>query len=114
MSADLCEAVALEAPNAASYMEGFEDHDVSSMAFHSSASSASTLPRRRQQGEEEGTASTSTKGRPIHIIAIGKSQRFWAHPVKGQPRWERIRKREKARMAGELFEGKELLLYQDK
>ena len=114
MSADLCEAVALEAPNASSYMEGFEDHDVTSMAFHSSASSASTLRRRQQQGGEEGTASTSTKGRPIHIIAIGKSQRFWAHPVKGQPRWERIRKREKARMAGELFEGKELLLYQDK
>lgn len=87
MSLDLCEVVAMEAPQAASYMAGFEDHDVSSMAFHSS--------------------------RPIHLIAISKSHRFWEHPVKGQPRWERIRKRETARMAGVPFEGKVLRLYQD-
>ena len=118
MSADLCQAVALEAPTASSYIEGFEDHDVTSMVFHHSASSSSITKRQQQQQQKDkgdGSARTAaaTKGRPIHIMAIGKSQRFWAHPVKGQPRWERIRNREKARMAGERFDGKELLLYHD-
>lgn len=93
MSLDLCRVVSHEAPTAGSrlapggYLEGHEDHDVSSMAFRSS--------------------------NPIHVFAIGKSQRFWEHPVKGQPRWDRIRVRELARMAGEVFEGKQLRLYRD-
>jgi hypothetical protein len=88
MSLDLCKVVANEAPKAGRYMEGHEDHDTSSMAFHSP--------------------------HPIHLLTIGKSQRFWEHPVKGQPRWERIRKRELARVAGEVFENKQLRLYLEK
>lgn len=85
MSYDMCQVVAEEAQKAKMYMEGHEDHDVSSMAFHSP--------------------------RPVHLMTISKSQRFWEHPVKGQPRWERIRKRELARMGGALFEGKRLRVY---
>lgn len=87
MSLDMCEVVAREALNSTSYVEGFEDHDVSSMAFHSK--------------------------RPVHLMTIGKSQRFWEHPVKGLPRWRRIRQRELGRMARTPFEGKVLRLYQD-
>ena len=93
MTLDLCRVVATEASVAPTkiapggYLEGHEDHDVSSMMFQSST--------------------------PIHLLTIGKSQRFWEHPVKGQPRWERILKREEARMKGELFEGKQLRLYFD-
>ena len=93
MTLDLCRVVASEASVAATkiapggYLEGHEDHDVSSMLFQSPT--------------------------PIHLFTIGKSHRFWEHPVKGQPRWERILKREEARMKGELFEGKQLRLYLD-
>lgn len=91
MSLDLCKFVSAEAPYSkiriekGGYIEGHEDHDVSGMVFHSPT--------------------------PIHMITIGKSQRFWEHPVKGQPRWERIKKRETARMKGALFEGKKLRFY---
>ena len=91
MSYDLCKFVAQEAPfskirvGEGGYLEGHEDHDVSSMVFHSPT--------------------------PVHLITIGKSQRFWEHPVKGEPRWKRIVKRETARMAGEKFEGRTLRLY---
>ena len=94
LTLDLCRVVAHEASVASTriapggYLEGHEDHDVSSMMFLASAT-------------------------PIHLWTIGKSQRFWEHPVKGQPRWDRIRKRELARMNGELFEGKQLRLYLD-
>lgn len=94
LSLDLCKVVAQEAPLAASriapggYLEGHEDHDVLSMAFRASK-------------------------QPIHLMTIGKSQRFWEHPVKGQPRWDRIRVREVARMSNQVFEGKELRLYLD-
>mmetsp|Transcript_117452 Transcript_117452/g.339571 ORF Transcript_117452/g.339571 Transcript_117452/m.339571 type:complete len:352 (+) Transcript_117452:234-1289(+) len=88
MSRDLCDKVIQEAPVSAHYTEGHEDHDVSSMVYFDS-------------------------DRPVHLMAIGKSQRFWEHPVKGQPRWERIRKREIARMQGAPFENKELRLYMD-
>jgi hypothetical protein len=93
MSLDMCKVVSEEATKAGSriapggYLVGHEDHDVSSMAFHSP--------------------------HPIHLLTIGKSQRFWEHPVKGQPRWDRIRKRELARVAAEVFENKQLLLYLD-
>jgi hypothetical protein len=91
MSYDLCKFVAEEAPfsktriGKGGYIEGHEDHDVSAMVFHSPT--------------------------PVHMITIGKSQRFWEHPVKGQPRWTRIEKRERARMNRQLFEGKRLRLY---
>ena len=64
----------------ARYLEGHEDHDISSMAFHSS--------------------------RPIQLIVISQSQRYWEHPVKGTKRWERIWDRETSRMNGVPFEGK--------
>jgi hypothetical protein len=48
---------------------------------------------------------------PIHLVTIGKSQRFWEHPVKGEPRWWRIVERETARMAGKKFEGRILRVY---
>ena len=91
MSYDLCKFVAQEAPFAKTrigkggYLEGHEDHDVSAMVYHSPT--------------------------PIHMITIGKSQRFWEHPVKGQPRWVRIEKRERARMNQQIFEGKLLRIY---
>ncbi|KAL3910693.1 MAG: hypothetical protein SGILL_007594, partial [Bacillariaceae sp.] len=91
MSYDLCKFVAEEAPfsktriGKGGYLEGHEDHDVSAMVYHSPT--------------------------PIHMITIGKSQRFWEHPVKGQPRWVRIEKRERARMNQQIFEGKLLRIY---
>ena len=85
MSADLAAAVAREAPNSRGYVEGHEDHDISAMAFHAPD--------------------------PVHMITIAKYQRFWEHPVKGEPRWRRIWARESARMSGQLFEGKELKIY---
>jgi hypothetical protein len=91
LSRDLCQFVVEEAPFAdkrigpGGYLEGHEDHDVSAMAWHSPT--------------------------PLHVITIGKSQRFWEHPVKGQPRWIRIEKRERARMEQKMFEGKKLRLY---
>jgi len=94
MSRDLCQFVVDEAPFAdkrigpGGYLEGHEDHDVSSMAWHSPT--------------------------PLHMITIGKSQRFWEHPVKGQPRWNRIEKRERARVEQKLFEGKKLRLFSEK
>ena len=66
--------------NKCTYCEGHEDHDISAMAFHSP--------------------------HPIKLMVIGRSHRFWEHPVKGEPRWRRIWARETARMAGTPFEGK--------
>jgi hypothetical protein len=80
MSTDLAKFVGQEAKNAKPYCEGHEDHDISAMAFHSTT--------------------------PIHMIPISRKQRFWEHPVKGEPRWVRIWKRETARMSGQPFEGK--------
>lgn len=91
LSYDLCQFVAREAPLAkhrvakGGYLEYHEDHDIGSMVFHSPT--------------------------PIHLLTINKSQRFWEHPVKGEPRWNRIVRREMARMAGEKFEGRVLRLY---
>jgi len=103
LSLDLAEWVVQEAPNCPpknpfdlanlptsqrkfrGYKEGHEDHDLSSIAIKSP--------------------------KPITMITIGKTQRFWEHPVKGQPRWERIVRRETARMKGEVFEGKRLRIY---
>lgn len=61
-----------------SYLEGHEDHDIAAMVAHSSE--------------------------PVHMITVPRSQRFWEHPVKGQPRWKRIWSREVARMEGKRFE----------
>jgi hypothetical protein len=81
MSTDLAKFVGQEAlENKCSYCEGHEDHDISAMAFHSPD--------------------------PIKLLVIGRKQRFWEHPVKGEPRWKRILAREQARMAGLPFEGK--------
>ena len=66
--------------NATTYLEGHEDHDISAMVFHSPE--------------------------PVHLITVGKKQRFWEHPVKGEPRWRRIWHREVARSEGRPFEGK--------
>jgi len=91
MSTDLAEFVAGEAPfsrfrvAAGGYLEGHEDHDVSAMAYHSP--------------------------KPINLITVGKSQRFWEHPVKGAPRYLKIVKRETYRMNGTMYEGKILDLY---
>lgn len=91
MSYDLCKFVAHEAPFSrmriapGGYLEGHEDHDVSAMVLHSPT--------------------------PVHMITIGKSQRFWEHPVKGEPRWKRVAYREKLRMLGKKFEGRTLRLY---
>jgi hypothetical protein len=85
LSHDLAAAVAKEAPNSRSYTEDTEDHDISAMAFHTPI--------------------------PVHMIVISRSQRFWEHPVKGEPRWKRIWKRESSRMQGIPFEGKQLLVY---
>jgi hypothetical protein len=91
LSLDLCQFVSAEAPfsrtriGQGGYLESHEDHDISAMVFHSPT--------------------------PVHMVTIGKSQRFWEHPVKGQPRWDRIRLREQARVAGTIFEGKHLRLY---
>jgi hypothetical protein len=80
LSRDLATFVAKEAVNSRRYVEGHEDHDISTMAFHSPL--------------------------PIHLVTVSKSQRFWEHPVKGEARWQRIWEREQARMAGIPFEGK--------
>jgi len=85
LSRDLAEFVAEEAPFSKPYQEGHEDHDVSAMAFHSPT--------------------------PIHLLTISKRQRFWEHPVKGEPRWRRVWSREVARMEGSQFEGRTLRLY---
>jgi len=61
------------------YMEGHEDHDIAAMVFHSPE--------------------------PVHLTTIRRKQRFWEHPVKGEPRWRRIWHREVARMEGRPFEG---------
>jgi len=81
MSTDLARFVGQEAlANKCSYCEGHEDHDISSMAFHSP--------------------------NPINLMVISRPQRFWEHPVKGGQRWKRILARESARMEGKPFEGK--------
>lgn len=81
MATDLAKFVGKEAlANNCSYCEGHEDHDISAMAFHSPE--------------------------PIKMVVIGRSHRFWEHPVKGEPRWKRILAREQARMSGQPFEGK--------
>jgi hypothetical protein len=81
MSTDLARFVGQEArTNKCSYCEGHEDHDISAMAFHSPD--------------------------PVKLTVIGRSHRFWEHPVKGEPRWRRIWARETARMQGIPFEGK--------
>jgi Galactosyltransferase len=81
LATDLAKYVGKEAlANNCSYCEGHEDHDISAMAFHSPE--------------------------PIKMVVIGRSHRFWEHPVKGEPRWKRILAREQARMSGQPFEGK--------
>jgi Galactosyltransferase len=81
VSTDLAAFIGKEAlENKCSYCEGHEDHDISAMAFHSPE--------------------------PVKLVVIGRSHRFWEHPVKGEPRWKRILARETARMAGKPFEGK--------
>lgn len=81
MSTDLARFIGEEAlKNKCSYCEGHEDHDISAMAFHSPE--------------------------PIKLMVVGRSHRFWEHPVKGEPRWRRILARETARMAGVPFEGR--------
>ncbi len=91
MSSGLAAFVAEEAPRSKvkkgekGYLEGIEDHDIASMLEHHPS--------------------------PISYIGIGRNQRFWYHPVKGQPRYERLILQEKARMNGEEFEGKKLKAY---
>ena len=81
LATDLAKYVGQEAlAGNCSYCEGHEDHDISAMAFHSPE--------------------------PIKMVVIGRSHRFWEHPVKGEPRWKRILAREQARMSGQPFEGK--------
>ena len=81
VSTDLAKFIGKEAlKNKCSYCEGHEDHDISAMAFHSPE--------------------------PVKLVVIGRSHRFWEHPVKGEPRWRRIWARESARMQGVPFEGK--------
>lgn len=62
------------------YLEGHEDHDIAAMLLHSPE--------------------------PVHMVTVRRKQRFWEHPVKGEPRWRRIWHREVARMEGRPFEGK--------
>mmetsp|Transcript_9662 Transcript_9662/g.20936 ORF Transcript_9662/g.20936 Transcript_9662/m.20936 type:complete len:411 (+) Transcript_9662:226-1458(+) len=91
MSVDLAAFVAEEAPFSkmrvakGGYLEGHEDHDIAAMVYHNPS--------------------------PITLITIGKSQRFWEHPVKGAPRYNKIVKRETARVNRKPFEGKILKLY---
>lgn len=91
MSSDLAAYVAEEAPFSkvrvakGGYIEGHEDHDIAAMVYHNPS--------------------------PITLITIGKNQRFWEHPVKGAPRYNKIVKREIARINREPFEGKILNLY---
>ena len=85
VSQDLAAFISKEAQYSKRYVEGHEDHDISSMAFHAPE--------------------------PVHMVTIAKSQRFWEHPVKGEPRWKRIWQRENCRMQQVPFEGKMLRLY---
>jgi hypothetical protein len=91
MSTDLAAYVAEEAPFSkvrvakGGYIEGHEDHDIAAMVYHNPS--------------------------PITLISIGKSQRFWEHPVKGAPRYLKIVKRETARVKRKPFEGKMLKLF---
>jgi Galactosyltransferase len=79
VSRDVAEFIGQEARDSkCSYCEGHEDHDITSMAFHYKE--------------------------PLKVTVIGRSHRFWEHPVKGSPRWRRIWARETARMAGKYFE----------
>lgn len=81
MSTDLARFIGTEAAKGAcTYCEGHEDHDISAVAFHSPE--------------------------PVKLVVVGRSHRFWEHPVKGEPRWKRIWAREQARVAGLPFEGK--------
>ena len=81
MATDLAKFVGQEALSGkCSYCEGHEDHDISAIAFHSPE--------------------------PIKLVVIGRTHRFWEHPVKGEPRWKRIWAREQARMSQEAFEGR--------
>jgi len=81
MSTDLARFVGQEAlANKCSYCEGHEDHDISSMAFHSPD--------------------------PIHIMGLSHPQRFWQHPVKDEKRWKKFWDQESASMAGKPYEGK--------
>ena len=81
VSTDLARFIGKEAlESKCPYCEGHEDHDISAMAFHSPD--------------------------PIKLVVVGRSHRFWEHPVKGEPRWKRIWARETARMSGVPFEGK--------
>lgn len=91
ISRDVCDYIVEEAPyskmriGAGGYVEGHEDHDISAMAMHSPT--------------------------PLTLITIGKSQRFWEHPVNREKQWHRIVQRETSRMKEEEFEGKMLRLY---
>lgn len=91
MSTDLAAFVAAEAPYSrvrvakGGYIEGHEDHDIAAMVFHNPL--------------------------PISLITIGKTQRFWEHPVKGAPRYNKIVKRETARVKRTPYEGKMLRIY---
>jgi hypothetical protein len=81
LSTDLAKFIGKEAlKSKCSYCEGHEDHDISAMAFHYTE--------------------------PIKLTVVGRSHRFWEHPVKGEPRWKRIWARENARMTNQPFEGK--------
>jgi hypothetical protein len=90
MSTDLAAFVAKEARFAkvrfvkGGYLEGVEDHDVSTMVFRDIS--------------------------PVSVIAISVSQRFWEHPVKGAPRFLKIKERERARVNRKPYQG-ELLKY---
>ena len=91
MSTDLTAFVAAEAPfsrvriREGGYIEGIEDHDISAMVFHSPS--------------------------PINLLTIGKSQRFWEHPVKGRKRYNQIVLRETARMLNQSQQLEERLLW---
>ena len=68
LSADLVDAVVHEAATGhhKTYIENVEDHDISTMAFHSNAS--------------------------MHFVFISKSDmQFWQHPVKNKPNRPRFR-----------------------
>ena len=81
LATDLAKFVGNEALSGkCSYCEGHEDHDISAIAFHSPE--------------------------PIKLVVIGRTHRFWEHPVKGEPRWKRIWAREQARMSEQAFEGR--------
>eukprot|EP00934_Nitzschia_sp_Nitz4_P006903 Nitzschia sp. Nitz4//scaffold2_size372955//295635//297075//NITZ4_000458-RA/size372955-processed-gene-0.446-mRNA-1//1//CDS//3329546883//6893//frame0 len=93
LSYDMCQHLSREAPLAYSrgYLEGHEDHDVGSMIYYRDFSRVPDLNETL-----------------VRLIPISKAQRFWEHPVKGLPRWRRIRHRENCRMNGTIFEGRRL------